>query len=103
MTVTQDVGNAPIASLPGPDHHELGNAFAASRRRFAEAMLPFLDRAIILDRIDAKTRGDQLPPHLATDILPRVFHDDVAVESRASGVVKEGNLRAEIPRERRQI
>ena len=60
VPVAEDTGNPPGAILLRPDHHELGNPFAAPRREVAEAVLAFLDRAIVLDRIDAERRPYEL-------------------------------------------
>lgn len=60
VSVTEDAVDPPGAIVLRPDHHELGDPLASPRRQVAEAVFAFLDCAIVLDRIDAERRRDQL-------------------------------------------
>jgi len=91
----------PVLVLP--DHHELRAAFAVAGRDLAEAVLAFLDRAEILDRVHLERPRNPFAADLVANVLPRVGYHRVAIEGGPATVVIELDSRRKVAGEGIQV
>lgn len=87
MAVAEDAGNQPLVVVLLPDHGEIGQTFASSGMRIAEAVLPLRDRTEAMDWIHPQAVCYQLTGVAATGMLLRVAKHRLAVPGHATGVV----------------
>src|ERR1700733_10750592 len=95
MSKAHDAGYLPFVVLVGPDHDEVGDAFAISTLELAEAVGTELDRTVILDRVDPQAARHQFAAEVAADISGGVRQHVLAGPGDAALVVIELDVRRE--------